>query len=162
MELSADISPYDLSGPLDGARLMLAALDKRDSRSFQTSLGRNKDHFPLTKAKYDALDQRPVSKMTASKLSQLREALESDIQPLVAKVHVEVQQSKTVYGEALPADLDQCSKKLEEIRARKKREIHKLAEEIDIIAGAVSTVELIKKNQSVAETLSSAVKKQKI
>jgi beta-phosphoglucomutase-like phosphatase (HAD superfamily) len=53
-------------------------------------------------------------------------------------------------------------KKLEEIRARKKREIHKLEEEIDIIGGALSTVEQIKKNQTIAETLSSAVKKQKI
>ena len=162
MELSADISPYDLSDPLNGARLMLNALDKRDSRSFQTSLIRNTDHFPLTQAKYDALDQRPVSKLAASKLSQLREALETDIQPLVARVHVEGQQTKTVYGEALPADLDQCLKKLEEIRARKKREIHKLEEEIDIIGGALSTVEQIKKNQTIAETLSSAVKKQKI
>ena len=162
MELSVDISPCDLSDPLNGARSMLIALDKRDSRSFYTSLRRNTDHFPLTWAKFDSFDQHHLSKMVASKLSQLREALESDIQPLVAKVHVEVQQTKTVFGETLPDDLDQCLKKLEEIKKRKKQEIHRLQDEIDLIGGAVSTVEQIQKNQIIAENFSSAVKKQKI
>jgi hypothetical protein len=162
MELSNTTSPYDLADPLNSAELMMYALLKNDSRSFDGKLNRNEAHFPLTCAKYEAFGRCQVSKMAVPKVHLLKQALESDIQTLAAKAHAEAQQPKTMFGEALPTDLDECLKTLEEIKKRKKSEIQKLEEEIENIDEARATTEQIQKNQDAADRLVPALKKQKI
>lgn len=165
MELST--TDYDtaanLSKNLGAAKDLTISLDLPDDQIFSVTLKASKKNFPLTFDKYHALRWKKLCTLKPSEKNELKELLESEMKPILEEARLIAQQTKSIYGEALPTDLGACLRSLADIRDMKILKIKELQEEIDGMDDALNLVELMKENQGILDCLETrANKRQKI
>ena len=147
---------------LDNAKSLTISLDLPDDKIFSVTLKASKNLFPLTYDKYNALHWKKLCTLKQPQKIELKELLESEIKPILEETRLVSQQTKTIYGEALPADLGACLRSLSDIRDMKILEIRKLQEEKEGVDDVRHLVELMKENQETADNLETRVKRQKV
>ena len=98
-----------------------------------------------------------MRKMLSGQPTALRHTLELDIKLLMAKAQTDARQAKTIYGEPLPADLEECALKLQEMDMKKRTEIDELRAQIREIEAARHLVGSMQMNLDAVKKLDDAI-----
>jgi hypothetical protein len=125
MELStADDDTIDrVTMKLDTSYLLTISLEKSDDIVFAVEMKAHGRQFPSTYNKYSALGWKPLSKLKQPQKDELKRLLDTETKPTVEEARLDIQKTKTIHGEELPADLSECLSKLDEIKAQKEQRI---------------------------------------
>jgi hypothetical protein len=151
----------DLSKKLLAAKTLTIHLDASNTKVFHDTLLSSKSFFPLTFNKYSALSCKNLDQLKPKQKNELKDLLASEIKPIAEEANLKAQQSKTIHGEVLPADLGACLHSLADMRDEKILKIRKLEKEIEEVIFGRTLVELMQENNDIIECLQPA-KKQKI
>jgi hypothetical protein len=146
---------------LHGAKVLSTCLDNSNTLPFQLKLKHADTFFPSTAKKYQRFGRKTLVELKTTQKEQLQHTLWSETQPIIEKANVQAEQPKTIFGKALPVDLNACRQSLMDMQADKERQMQALAEEIEEIKAACGVVELMQTNHSLALDLQSRAKKQK-
>jgi hypothetical protein len=147
------------SKKLETANALANTLDLSNDIDFSTKLKSARDQFPLTFKKCSAWGWKKISKLNPSQKDELKNLIESEMEPLIEEARVNNRQAKTIHGEALPTDLSACFPRLAEIKATKKRKIMELQKEIEQVDDASDMLDLMQKNQGILQNLDTLTQK---
>jgi hypothetical protein len=147
----------DLHEKLSKATNLWRCLTMPEARSRFTHCMRGlaPETFPSTIARHqDAHRGGSIERLGVPALARLEQALGADAAPLVAKAIAEGHDAqKTLYGEALPDDLEACMARLDELKATKKAQIAALQTQIEEMEGAEGLVCILQQNLRMARQL---------
>jgi hypothetical protein len=128
--------------------------DSSQDRFFTVVRNRNQTALPLLFAESERVSKkfRHASKMPQAVKKELKRQLQLDIDAIVARIKNYVDEPKMVNAQLVDAvDLDGCSSKLQELSNEKLRQIEALKEEVDSIAQAESTLQMIRELKQKAD-----------
>lgn len=137
-------------------RILVSGPDASSDRAFSVGCSRNQSAFPLLSAELAKVSARfkYVSKMPQTVKSELKRQLLLDIAPLIAQTEDYVSGEKQFNTEDVPAGLDECSSKLEELEKTKKLQIEKLNEELETLETAKSMIKMVSQLKEQADQIS--------
>ena len=164
MELSTvDEDAMDnVATKLDTCHTLVIALDNSDYSTFSVVMKASGRQFPSTFDKYSALGWKPLSKLNQPQKEELKRLLETETKPIIEEARLDIQKTKTIHGEELPADLSECLSKLDEIKTQKEQKIKELHEEIESVEHARYVLDTMQRSQVQIQNLDMRAKRQKI
>jgi hypothetical protein len=164
MELStADCNTVQkLCRKLDAAKQLTTSLELSDYVYFTYKLLCERDFFPSTVEKLASFRKKELQNLKPSQKDALKQTLEAETEKAVQEVKGIVKETKTLHGKRLPADPQNCVRKLTESMARSERKIKVLEIELGNMHYARKVLEWVQTADAFAQQMPRAKKRQRV
>jgi hypothetical protein len=110
--------------------------------------------FPLASAVYR---KNGISKMSKQAKLDFLSQLKEDVKPLLDEANAQATATKFFRDKSLPVDLEECSGRLDELEALKKRKIEELNAELEVMEEAKFHLERMQANKKEADRFKAAM-----
>jgi hypothetical protein len=110
--------------------------------------------FPLASTVYG---KNGISKMSKQAKLNFLSQLKEDVKPLLDEANAQATAAKFFKDESLPVDLEECSERLNELEALKKRKIEELNAELKVMEEAKFHLERMQDNKKEADLFKAAM-----